>query len=267
MAEPEAEARPGRRSAGARLRAVNPRTRLIMLGLAAASALAIFALSGSLSPGRVERRLDGYGVAGPLIFVAVSSLLTVVFFPGPLLAGAAGLLFGTAIGTPTAIVAATLGASMACAVGRFVAGDAVDELGGPRVRALAEWVGRRGFISVFYARLAPGMPYNAVNYACGLTTIPIATFALATAIGTAPRTFAYVALGGSFGNFGSPETIIAIVVLVVMGVVGLLFARRDLERERASRGERLLPDERGDLDLASAPGGRDLASDPDGADA
>ena len=236
---------------GGRLRGIAPRTRLAMLVLGAASAFLIIALSGSLSASRVERELDGHGAAGPLIFIVVSALLTVVCFPGPLLAGAAGLLFGTAIGTPTAIVSATLGASLACIVGRFVAGDAVEELAGPRIRALAAWVGRRGFLSVFYARLAPGAPYNLVNYACGLTTVPVATFALATAIGTAPRTFAYVALGGSFGNFGSPETIIAIAVLVVMAVVGLALVRRDLERERAARH----------------PGISDLVRDPDGADA
>ena len=79
------------------------------------------------------------------------------------------------------------------------------------------------------------MPYNLVNYACGLTTIPLGAFALATAIGTAPRTFAYVALGGSFGDLGSPEALIAIGVLVGMGVVGLFLVRRDLLRERAAR--------------------------------
>lgn len=236
---------------GGRLRGIGPRTRLTMLVLGAVSAFAIIALSGSLSASRVEDRLGGHGVVGPLIFIAVSALLTVAFFPGPLLAGAAGLLFGTAIGTPTAIVSATLGASLACTVGRFVAGDAVDELAGPRIRSLAAWVGRRGFVSVLYARIAPGAPYNLVNYACGLTTVPVATFALATAIGTAPRTFAYVALGGSFGNFGSPETLIAIGVLVTMAIVGLLLVRRDVERERAAGAER-----RGDL-----------VSDPDPADA
>ena len=241
---PRAGARP--RPGGGRLRAIGPRTRLTLLALGALSAFAIIALSGSLSAARVEETLDGHGAAGPLIFIAVSSLLTVACFPGPLLAGAAGLLFGTAIGTPTALVASTLGASMACLIGRFVAGDAVEELGGPRVRAFAAWVGRRGFLAVLYARLAPGVPYNVVNYACGLTTVPVATFAAATVLGTAPRTFAYVALGGSFGNFGSPETIIAITVLVGMALTGLLIVRRDLERERAARETR-------DADLVGAP--------------
>jgi uncharacterized membrane protein YdjX (TVP38/TMEM64 family) len=246
---PEPGRPPGR--VRARLRGIDVRTRLTVLGVGAVSALAIIALSGSLSTHRVESWMDGYGAAGPLIFIALSALLTVCFFPGPLLAGAAGLLFGTAVGTPTAIIAATLGATMACLIGRFWAGDAIDELGGARVRSIATWVARRGFVSVLYARLAPGLPYNAVNYACGLTTIPVATFALATAIGTAPRTFAYVALGGSFGNFGSPETLIAIAVLLLMGIIGLLVVRRDLERERAAGAQRR------DGDLTRAPDAAD----------
>ena len=169
-----------------------------------ASLFIVLALSGSLSPETVSERVDEFGWAGPLVFIVVSMVLTCAMFPGPMLAGAAGLLFGTALGTPVAIVSATLGACLACIIGRFVAGDAVEELGGPRIRALAAWVGARGFTSVLYARIAPAMPYNVVNYACGLTTIPIPVVAAATAIGTAPRTFAYVALGGSFGDFSSP---------------------------------------------------------------
>jgi len=238
------------------IRGIGPRTRLMMLALGALSAFLVLALSGSLSAHKVENWFDDFGWAGPIVFILVSSLLTVACFPGPLLAGAAGLLFGTALGTPTAIVAATLGATLTCAVGRFVAGDAVDELGGPRIRALAAWVARRGFVSVLYARIAPGMPYNLVNYACGLTTIPFGVFALATAIGTAPRTFAYVALGGSFGDLGSPEALIAIGILVGMGVFGLFMVRRDLLRERAARAAE-----------RSAPGASDLTREPGGADA
>lgn len=212
--------------------APGPRLRLAMLGIGIASAFAILVLSGSLSVDSVRERMDGFGVLGPVVFIGTAALLTVALFPGPLLAGAAGLLFGTALGTPVAIVSATLGASLAFLVSRFVAGDVVEELGGPRLQSLEAWVSRRGFVSVLYARIAPGMPYNVINYACGLTAIPLLEFAGATALGTAPRTFAYVALGGSFGNFGSPETIIAIAILAGMAVTGFLLARRDLRRER-----------------------------------
>ena len=87
-------------------------------------------------------------------------------------------------------------------------------------------------MSVLYARIAPGVPYTVVNYAAGLTRIPLLVFAAATALGTAPRAFAYTALGGSLGNLRSPEAAIAVAVLVVMGSIGLALLYR--ERRRAA---------------------------------
>jgi uncharacterized membrane protein YdjX (TVP38/TMEM64 family) len=204
------------------------RLRLLALAGTLAAALAVLGLTGSLEPERVRDWIDGFGLLGPVAFVVVSSLLTVALFPGPLLAGASGLLFGTALGTPLSIIAATLGASLAFSLSRWWAHDAVLALAGRRLLALRDWVGRRGFLSVLYARLAPGVPYHLVNYAAGLTPIALRTFAAATAVGAAPRAFAYTALGGSFGNLGSPEAIIAVCVIVTMAITGLVLARRDL---------------------------------------
>ncbi len=204
------------------------RLRLGVLAGTLATVLAVLALTGSLQPERVRDWVDGFGLLGPIAFVLVSSLLTVALFPGPLLAGASGLLFGTALGTPLSIIAATLGASLAFSLSRWWAHDAVLALAGRRLLALRDWVGRRGFLSVLYARLAPGVPYNLVNYAAGLTPIALRTFAAATAVGVAPRAFAYTALGGSFGDLGSPEAIIAVCVIVTMAITGLVLARRDL---------------------------------------
>lgn len=233
MSGPAAPSRPARWRIARR--GPGPRLRLAMLAVAVLSLFIVLALSGSLSPDKVSSWVDGFGIAGPIVFILAGAVLTPSMFPGPILAGAAGLLFGTALGTPVAIAAATLGASVACLVGRFAAGDAVEELAGPRIRSLARWVGRRGFVSVLYARILPGMPYNLINYAAGLTTIPVLVFAAATAIGTAPRTFAYVALGGSFGDLDSPAAVLALAIILGMGALGLLLVRRDLRRERAAR--------------------------------
>lgn len=202
--------------------------RLAALAAALAACVVVLASTGSLSAGRVRGWVDGYGAAGPLVFVAVSSLLTVALFPGPLLAGASGLLFGTALGFPISLLSAVIGASLAFSLSRWWAHDAVLELAGPRLLALRAWLGRRGFWSVLYARIAPGVPYNLVNYAAGLTAIRLTVFAAATAIGAAPRAFAYTALGGSLGNLRSPEAIAAVVVLVVMALAGGVLLRRDV---------------------------------------
>ena len=202
------------------------RLRIISLVVVLTGLLLAFALSGSLSSDKVRDWFDGYGAAGPIVFIACSSLLTVAMFPGPLLAGAAGLLFGTALGAPVAIVSATCGACLAFLVGRRWAHDAVEHLAGPRVQALRAWIGARGFRAVLLARLAPGVPYNVVNYAAGLSPVSLGAFAGATVLGASPRAIAYAALGGHLGNWGSPAAIAAIALLVVTGVIGLITFKR-----------------------------------------
>ena len=188
-----------------------------------------------LSSDRVRDAIDPLGAAAIPAFILVSALLTCALFPGPLLAGASGLLFGTAVGTPVAIVAATLGAVVAFTIARFVAHGAVERLAGPRLTRIQEWIEQRGFWAVLYARIAPGVPYSMLNYIAGVTRIGLPAFAAATAIGIAPRAFAYTALGGSLDNLGSPEAIAAFVMLVVMAVVGVVVLRRESARGAATR--------------------------------
>jgi uncharacterized membrane protein YdjX (TVP38/TMEM64 family) len=221
---------PGRRSALVRLAALG-------LGIAIAVAVVLFVVRptpGAMRDATADVRdwADSIGPLAPLLFVAVSASLTPLMFPGPLLAGASGLLFGLALGFPVSLASAVLGASLAFLISRHLAGDAVEHLAGPRLVSLEALVSRRGFVSVLYARIAPGVPYTLVNYAAGLTRIPLTVFAAATALGAAPRAFAYTALGGSLGNLRSPEAAVAVAVLVVMGLTGVALLVR--ERRAAS---------------------------------
>ena len=188
---------------------------------------------GGLSSDRVRDAIDPLGAAAVPAFVLLSALLTCVLFPGPLLAGASGLLFGTALGTPVSIAAATLGAVIAFCIARFVAHDAVQMLTPRRMAPVQDWIERRGFWAVLYARIAPGVPYSLLNYAAGLTRVGLPVFAAATAIGVAPRAFAYTALGGSLDDLGSPEAIIAIATLVAMALTGAAL----IQRERSGPGQ------------------------------
>ena len=96
-------------------------------------------------------------------------------FPGPLLAGASGLLFGTALGTPVSIVAATLGAPRLRRVAP-VGARRGRALAGPRLHVAARWsagaVPRRA-LRADRARRAVRL----VNYAAGLTPVRLRTFA------------------------------------------------------------------------------------------
>lgn len=223
---------------------MSDRARLGSLALIVAvvfGATAFLTLSGVLTVEDVRAWVEDHvrepvrdlGVLGPLLFIAVGSVLTVSLFPGPLLCAIGGVIFGTAVGIPTVLATIVCGAVLAFSISRWWAHDAVERAAGARVQALRAWVGRRGFVAILLARAAPGLPYNLVNYAAGLTPVALLSFAVATAIGAAPRTAAYVALGGSFGDLRSPEALAAIAVLGVMGVTGALLLARDLRAATA----------------------------------
>lgn len=199
--------------------------RLAVLLVMIAVPFTVIMLSGGVSSERVRGWVDGFGGAAPVAFVLTSAVLTVCFFPGPFLAIAAGVLFGTAAGFPLAMLSATLGAGSAFLLSRTIAHDAIEELQGPRLRRLRAWLAGRGFLSVLAARLMPGIPYNSVNYAAGMTSIPLVVFLGATALGAAPRTWAYVTVGGSWGAWTSPEMIVAYAMLIAVALGGVLLAR------------------------------------------
>jgi uncharacterized membrane protein YdjX (TVP38/TMEM64 family) len=204
------------------------------LGVALLAVFLALTVSGSLPSAEDVRDWgEDLGAVGPLVFIPASAAMNCAFVPGPILAGAAGLLFGTALGTPVALTAAVLAACSQLLIARHVAGRQVQSILPERVRRIDRFLERRGFLAVLYVRLAPGIPYVLANYGAGLTRLRLRHMAAGTAIGAAPRTFAYVALGGSLSDLGAPEAKLAIALLVVVGVTGLVLGRRQLAAERA----------------------------------
>lgn len=196
------------------------RRRLTLLAVAIAALFAAAALGVPHSPAGLRGLVEPLGAVAPVAFVLIWAALTPALFPGTALAAASGLLFGTALGTGVSIVGATLGSVLAFGIARRFGRRAADDLSGPRVQRLQERIERRGFLAVLYARLAPGVPVTLLNYAGGLARVRLRDFAIAIAIGGAPRAFAYTALGGSFGNWTSAPALIAIALIALPTLAG-----------------------------------------------
>ena len=213
---------------------MSPRVRLALLAGACVALFVVVLLSVGRSVSDVRDAVDGAGAWAPLAMVGVAALLTVAFFPFPLVAAASGVLFGTFEGTLLAAVGELLGACVSFLVARRLGREAVVELAGPRIEKVLEGVGERGFVAVLYVRILPGVPRHPANYAFGLTPVALLPFAAATFVGTLPRAFGYAALGGTLGNLDSPESIAAIGVMAAMLVLGLVLLVRERRRARAA---------------------------------
>jgi uncharacterized membrane protein YdjX (TVP38/TMEM64 family) len=222
MDSPAADHAAGRRAALRRLG-------LYLLALGAV--FAVLLLTGSIPSAEEARRFgDDLGPAAAVAYVPLFVLANFVVAWG-ILAGAGGLLFGTALGWPLALAGVTLAALAQMAVARRLAREHAGTLLPRRVRGLEDFLERSGTVAVMESRIVPFLPYGIVNYAAGLTRLGFRDMWVGTLIGAAPKVFAYVALGGSISNLSAVEVKIAVGLLVVLGVIGLVVVRRQMARE------------------------------------
>lgn len=168
----------------------------IGLGLALGAGLVVaFAYRETLSGDALQRWLADAGVWAPLAFVVIYAVATVLFLPGSVLTLAAGALFGAVPGAFYSLIGATLGAAAAFLIARHLAGDWVARKAGGRLKQLIEGVEAEGWRFVAFVRLVPLFPFNLVNYALGLTRIPLVAYAAASFVCMAPGALAYAWLG------------------------------------------------------------------------
>jgi uncharacterized membrane protein YdjX (TVP38/TMEM64 family) len=207
----------------------------------------------------VQARVDAMGVMAPLAFISIYAIAAVLLVPGAALTLAAGALFGPFAGAFYSLIGATAGATLSFLLSRFLVGDWARRKVGRRLGELVTGIEREGWRFVAFVRLVPLFPYNILNYALGLTRIPLVSYVTATFVCMAPAAAAYSYLGyagGAVLTGGAGAVKAALWAVALLGLVALLpgFVRRrrgretidtrELERELAMGGEVLVLDVR-----------------------
>jgi uncharacterized membrane protein YdjX (TVP38/TMEM64 family) len=162
-----------------------------LLGAVALAWLTRDQLTAAATAAWVEHR----GVWGPAVFIGIFMIAPALFLPGSVLTLAAGALFGPFTGALLSLIGATIGATVAFLVTRYLAAEWVERRVSGRLQEIKEGVEREGWRFVAFVRLVPLFPFNLFNYAFGLTRLSVQTFAVTSSITMAPGAFAYAYLG------------------------------------------------------------------------
>lgn len=179
----------------------------------------------ALDARQLSEDVVGLGAAKGPALAGLGAILVVLMFPASLVAGAAGYACGVVGGTFVGLVACAAGAGGAAALGRVVGTPVAREAFGARILRFVTWAEARPARSVMLARLLPGAPFNALSYALGLTRIRLVTIVAGSAVGYAPRCFAYAALGGSLSDLDDPNARWAIAASVALTVAVVVVPR------------------------------------------
>lgn len=172
--------------------------------IAALTLVVVLVVAGREAAAAVPRFaawVDSLGAAGPLIFIAGYIVAAVAFVPGSVLTLAAGAIFGLVRGTLWVFIGATLGATAAFLVSRYVARGTIERrlAGNDRFAAIDRAIGRQGLKIVLLLRLSPAFPFNLMNYALGLTRVQLRDYVVAS-VGMLPGTILYVYYGKLAGD-------------------------------------------------------------------
>ena len=198
-----------------------------------------YQLDQYLEKERLRQLIAGYGVWGPIIYLAIWLAAPPMFLPGLPLTLAGGVLFGPLWGVVYTIIGATGGATLAFLVARYLARDWVAaKLAGTKLATLDERVGRQGWKIVAFTRLIPVFPYNLLNYAFGLTNISLAAYVITSFVFMLPMTIAYIYFSANIldllrGRL-SRELLIGIILVALVALIPVFY-----KRFRGKKGEGL----------------------------
>ena len=167
--------------------------------------------------------IEGYGAAGPVMYLLLYALAPLLFVPSFPISMAAGVLFGPLWGTVFASLGSTLGALLPFIISRHFARPYVERHIRGRMKDLDEKIEAHGWIYLAITRLIPLFPFELLNYGFGLTKVRFLTYIVVSWIGMLPATVAYVFFGSSiFGILEGSFSVELIVGLILFGLLALL---------------------------------------------
>ena len=206
----------------------NRRLAVLRLGLLVAalviSGLVLFFVGGDSLGGALESASDSpWGVVG---FIALYVVLVVAFAPGTFATITAAAVFGFGTGLLVSVTGATIGASLAFLISRFIGRDGVMELFGNRVGRIDDFIGKREFVSVLILRLLPIVPFNGLNYASGLTNLRFSRYVPASILGMLPGTALTSWTVSQAGDMTSSAFLIPAVITGIAIIASIVVARR-----------------------------------------
>ncbi|WP_242037828.1 TVP38/TMEM64 family protein [Tolypothrix sp. FACHB-123] len=190
--------------------------------------------------------IDSLGSLGAIAFITLYIIATIAFLPGSILTLGAGVVFGVVWGSIYVFIGATLGATAAFLVGRYLARGWVSRKisDNKKFAAIDHAVGKAGLKIVLLTRLSPIFPFNLLNYAFGITGVSLRDYFIGS-VGMIPGTIMYVYIGslaGSLARIGTESQptnptiqwairIIGFIATVAVTIYITRIARKALDEE------------------------------------
>ena len=203
-------------------------TRLLKFTIIAAIILAAAFLMQKIGVSELRELIGEHAIFAPMIYVLCFAILPIFLFPVPILAVVAGTAFGLFAGSLYTIIGAMINSVLMFYIARFLGFRTVSAFTQSSKSKILKTLGEPSgkFSLILILRLMPLVPYNALNYACGVMNVSLREYVVATFVGIVPATFIMVNLGEKALDMRSNGFIIACVLMAALVVLSSWGAKK-----------------------------------------
>lgn len=176
----------------------------------------------------ISSYLRSFGVWAPIASLSLMVLQAVAApVPSVLITFANSLAFGVFWGGLLTVAGQTLAAAVCFGIARTLGRDAVAAMAGTLgLTTIDRWLTRWGAPGIAIARLIPGLSFDLISYAAGLTGMRSGPFLLATAVGGAPQAFLYAYLIQSAPQYAAALAVGSTLAFALLMALAVLVSRR-----------------------------------------
>jgi uncharacterized membrane protein YdjX (TVP38/TMEM64 family) len=167
--------------------------------------------------------VQGHYLQSVAAYIALYIIIAALSVPGAgIMTLAGGFLFGVFPATLSIDIGATIGATLAFLIARYLLGTWLQEKYRIQLSAFNAEMEKNGPRYLLTLRLIPAFPFFLINFLSGLTNVPVKTFIWTTALGIIPATVIFAYAGRQIGTINAVSEILSARVIIALTVLAAL---------------------------------------------
>jgi uncharacterized membrane protein YdjX (TVP38/TMEM64 family) len=208
--------------------------RLALLGLWAIAIVAALLYIGPanlaidytlVTPDGIRSLVLSYGIYSIIIYEMLHALRPFTFLPVTPFTIAGGYIYGQALGLALAMIGTTTAAVITFFLSRYIFRDYIKKRLSMHYAGFDSRFDSGGIYTVAAMRVIPILPFDAVGYVAGVSSIRFRDYIIGTLLGELPGAFVLTMLGNNLTNIASPWFAVSLVLAVLLFLLPEIYRR------------------------------------------
>jgi uncharacterized membrane protein YdjX (TVP38/TMEM64 family) len=178
-----------------------------------------------ITPEGIRGLVLSYGSLSIVAYELLHAARPFTFLPVTPFTIAGGYIYGHVYGLLFAMVGTTLASMVTFTLSRYLFRDYIKKRLSAHYAGLDSRFDESGILTVAAMRIIPVLPFDAVGYVAGVSSISFKDYIIGTLIGELPGAFVLTMLGSNLKNLRSPWFILSLALAAVLFLLPEIYRR------------------------------------------